>query len=518
MYKLLIVDDNAIQIKSLLTFIDWQSFDITQIQTASNGKKGLEVFREFQPDIVITDVVMPIMDGIAMTKEIQRIQPDIGIIYMSCYEDAQYLKSAMDNKVASYILKPINTEELTKAVADVMNQLQKGKQYEALNQMFERNQSLFRENFLFRLLYSNHVDFQFVSSTSQELGFAKYSSFLVVRFEITSDVQEYTDIYALSDYINQNLLPHVEGYVFVETKKSLNLIAMGNPHGDISFLEYVTELVKKHMEAFSDTTEKEFGIGFSKPSEQLLDAPVMLRQASYVLENELNLGEGNVCFFQQFNHIHMEYNIVDLKKSLDEMISQRAAEAVELFLERYWLKSETYHVNEIKSFCFAVMVTLQLLLYERNFDLNDVFDGSEIIWEKMEHFETVKDARMWLFNMLNLVIAFFGKEEESRQGILVSDIINYIDAHYGEVSNVEQIASSVYISPSYAKSLFKKNTGKTISEYLNNKRMQEAKRLLDNPQAKVYEVAKSVGYKSKPYFIKAFKKYTGQLPSEYQKK
>ena len=77
MYKMLIVDDNNMQIKSLLTFIDWEAFEITEIKTASNGKKGVEVFKKFMPDIVITDVVMPIMDGIAMTKEIQAIKKDI---------------------------------------------------------------------------------------------------------------------------------------------------------------------------------------------------------------------------------------------------------------------------------------------------------------------------------------------------------------------------------------------------------------------------------------------------------
>jgi len=351
-----------------------------------------------------------------------------------------------------------------------------------------------------------------------ELGLEQYHSYLVVRFEITSTVEDYTIIYRLLDCVKQKILKKFAGQAFIDTKKSLNVLLMGNDEETQSFFEFVSQVISESMEEWSETSDVEFCIGFSKPSRTLFDAHLMLRQATYVLENNLNIGENNIYFFERFKFITMEYNIVDLKKTLDEMISKKSAEEIDLFLDRYWLKNESYHVNEIKSFCLSVMVTLQLLLSERNFDLNDVFDGSEIIWQKMEHFETIKDARMWLYNMLNLVITFFGNEEDNRQEKLVSEIIRYIDGHYGEVSNVEQIASSVYISPSYAKSLFKKSTGKTISEYLNNKRMQEAKRLLDNPHAKVYEVAKSVGYKSKPYFIKAFKKYTGHLPSEYQKK
>ncbi len=517
MYKMLIVDDNNMQIKSLLTFIDWNAFGITDIKTASNGKKGVEVFESFMPDIVITDVVMPVMDGIAMTKEIQKIKNDVKIIYMSCYEDTEYLKSAMNNKVTSYILKPLDTEELSNAIEDVLKQLQKDKKHEALNRMFEENGGIFRESFLFRLLYSDNMDFHYTASTLGELGLQNYSSYLVVRFEITSPVQDWNEIWALLNFVNENILKEIEGQAFVETKRHLNVILMGDKQKKTSFLEYASTIVSKHMEVLSDTIDTEISIGFSKEGESLFEAQNLLRQASYVLENNLNIGESNIYFFKKFNYISMEYNIVDLKKNLDEMMSRKDSEAVELFLNHYWLRSESYHANEIKSFCLSVMVTLQLLLSERNFDLNDVFDGSEIIWQKMDNFETIKDARMWLYNILNLVIGFFGDEEENRQEKLVSEIIRYIDKHYGDVSNVEQIASSVYISPSYAKSLFKRSTGKTISEYLNNKRMEEAKRLLANPQAKVYEVAKSVGYKSKPYFVKAFKRYVGQLPSEYQK-
>lgn len=517
MYKMLIVDDNNMQIRSLLTFINWESFGITEIKTASNGKRGIEVFKEFMPDIVITDVVMPIMDGIAMTKEIQAIKSDIKVIYMSCYEDAEYLKSAMSNKVTSYILKPLDTEKLTEAIEDVLNQLEKDKKNETLKRIFEEKGGLFRETFLFRLLYSDNVDFQYVTSTLSELGFQKYDSYLVARFEITSSVKEYAEIYELLDLVNKNILNETDGQAFVETKKYLNLILMGDNSEKGDFEGYAAETIIRCVDMLSETFDAELCVGVSKPSPNLLDVQNLLRQASYVLENNLNIGENNVYFFERFNYISMEYNIVELKKNLDEMINQKSPEAVEMFLDHYWLKSESYHVNEIKSFCLSVMVTLQLLLSERNFNLNDVFDGSEIIWQKMNQFETIKDARMWLYNILNLVISFFGDEEDNRQEGLVEEIIRYIDKHYCDVTNVEQIASRVYISPSYAKSLFKKSTGRTISDYLNSKRMEEAKRLLAMPHSKVYEVAKMVGYKSKPYFVKAFRKYTGQLPSEYQK-
>ncbi len=515
MYKLLIVDDNNVQIKSLLNFVDWRSFDITDIRTASNGSKGVEMFREFMPDIVITDVVMPVMDGIAMTKAIREIKSDIKIVYISCYEDAKYLKDALDNKVASYILKPIDPIELTGAIADILNQLQKDKKYEVINKKLRENLRVFGESFLFRLLYSGNIDFQYATSTLKELDLDKYDSYAVVRFKIESDVNEYMENYILSNYIKNTVLKELEGFVLTETKRYLNLIIMGND-GEVPFFDFASDVIVKAINTFRDSNNIEFSVGFSKPRAGLLDVQLMLRQAAYVLDNNLDDSDERIYFFINFNYLCMEYTIVDLKATLNGLINRNNPQEVEFFLDRYWIKEGSYRPNDVKNFCLSVLITLQFILNERNFDFDDVFGGRELVWEKLEHFETIQDARRWLYNILNAVISVFANEGESRQEKIVAEIKTYIEKHYGDVVHLEQIASNVYVSPSYAKSLFKKITGKTISDYLNQLRMTEAKKLLLQPNSKVYEVAKKVGYKSKPYFIKAFKKHTGQLPSEYQ--
>ena len=123
MYKLLVIDDNLIQIQSVIEFIDWEALGIFEINTATNGKDGLDTFKELNPDIVITDVVMPLMNGIEFTAQAKKLNPRTKFIFISCYEEVEYLKSAIISDVKSYLLKPIDPIELKGAVKKALDEL-----------------------------------------------------------------------------------------------------------------------------------------------------------------------------------------------------------------------------------------------------------------------------------------------------------------------------------------------------------------------------------------------------------
>ena len=150
MYKLLIVDDNQIQIQSLLDFVDWKKFGITEIVTAYNGQEGLEAFQAARPDIVITDVVMPIMDGVEMTKKIRELDPNAKFIFVSCYENFGYLKQAMDNDVVAYLLIPIDPAAVEEAINKLIHEIEEERRIESMEHLLDESLDVFRENFLCR--------------------------------------------------------------------------------------------------------------------------------------------------------------------------------------------------------------------------------------------------------------------------------------------------------------------------------------------------------------------------------
>ena len=154
MYSVLLVDDCSADLDGLVSHINWALLGCEVVGTAKNGEDGFKQAKKLNPHIVITDVSMPKTDGITMTKQIKEILPETKFIYISCFDDFSYVKSAMDNNVSAYILKPIKTEELEEAIAKVTGQLIKN--LEA--QKPTRRTPSSAENFLSDLLFGSELD------------------------------------------------------------------------------------------------------------------------------------------------------------------------------------------------------------------------------------------------------------------------------------------------------------------------------------------------------------------------
>lgn len=247
----------------------------------------------------------------------------------------------------------------------------------------------------------------------------------------------------------------------------------------------------------------------------------MLKQAALALESTYSPEEGEIYLFEDFEESKSEssdYDIYNLKQDLSILLDKADKEAVEEFLEKYYPQNTILNRNTIKALCFSIVTSLQFLLSERNADIDTLFEHSDVIWTKLNNFETIADTYQWIKNILLACCEFIKDVEKSKYNGFVSNIKSYIDAHYMDIDSVEQIASELFISAGYAKNVFKKYTKQTIFDYLVETRIKEAKRLLQDPTVKVYEVSEMVGYLSKAHFTEVFKRKTGMTPKEYQLK
>ena len=183
-YKLLIVDDNPMQVKTLLTYIEKEMSGKFEIKTARNGKEGVECFSSFLPHIVITDVFMPVMDGLEMAKEIRHIDSGTKFIFISCYEEFEILKKVMDSDAVSYILKPIRAENLYESIEKSITEIETERKYGELDTLLSDSLELYRENFFNRLLYVQHWEEDDLENAINVLDYNKYSSFLLVKIDV----------------------------------------------------------------------------------------------------------------------------------------------------------------------------------------------------------------------------------------------------------------------------------------------------------------------------------------------
>lgn len=511
MYKLLIVDDNPIQIQSVLEFVNWEKFDVNKIRTASNGKEGLEVFEEFSPDIVITDVVMPVMDGIKFTEQARELNNAAKFIFISCYEDFAYLKHAMVNQAITYLLKPIDPAELEKAVAKTLSVIEYERKFNSMTSMLDESFDVFRENFLYRFLYSSYIDKDYLESTLRNLGFSEYRTFAVAK---TGFRDAGINNYSLISYAKEFLFDRITGYAITETENRCIFIFMSDTDNCSAFLENIHNALNKFIANIESISQTLPVIGLSHVKKSLYNIRILLTQADTALENCLLSADKNIDIFDDNADLSSNYDIADIKDTLSHLIDTKSRSSIDSFLDEYY--PPQLKKMHVKALCITIITTLQLILTERNLNFKDMFGDSFVLWNKLDNFDTIVDTRQWIYNILDKTIELIDNTEKDSYGRLIQEIKNIIDKNYAQISNIDQISEKLFISTSYAKSLFKKYTGITIYDYLLNKRMEIAKQFLSDPSAKVYEAAEMVGYDSKPYFSKIFKRFYGKTPKEYQ--
>lgn len=515
MYKLLIIEDNKVQLESVLTFIGESQFNFSEIRTASNGLDGLSLYREFHPDIIISDVFMPLMTGIDMIKEIRKSDKSVKIIIISAYQDFDYVKNAIDNDVTSYVLKPLRFTEFSNSIDQVIKLIDEKHEVVTLRKMSKESIIAYRENFLYSLRFSFYNNTKYIEQFLNNLAFEQYHSFVMLNFELCTDGEdtpEFAAVYDLYSLIKSNLLIKLEGIAIIESNcKILALIYSDTPCSDKALNETI-HVVHSFMTAVSEKCGL-CSVGMSRMSDSIHSSFTMLKQATNALENKYSPVIDEIYLYEDIDYENVEYSSTNIKNGLEMLIENFDSVNANAFIEEYFPENPDNKVA-IKSFCFTVVSAMQNILIERNHDIKDVL--GILPWEKLGNFDTILNPKQWLKNLLIAVCEYIKSNEQSKYHKIINDIKDYINIHYKDISNIEQITSNLYISVSYAKFIFKKYAGESIFDYLTKARIDIAKQLLCDPYVKVYEVCERVGYKSKNHFTKIFKKYVGISPYDYQ--
>lgn len=510
MYKLLIVDDNNMQLQYLSTRKVYEKVNITTIITAHDGEEGLKLFERHLPDIVITDIAMPVMNGIEMTENAKKIKEDSQFIFVSCYEDFNYMKGALENNVGSYLLKPVDEEELLKCLKKAIENIENNKHYGEMNKFIAENINAFRENFLYRFLHSDKMDTVFLEHTLRDLKFNEYSAFMVAIVEINNCEES---IYRLTNLIKEKLFSNIEGFCIMETDERCSIVFLG--YDRTSLKQNVIMSLKEFSKYMS---EKNFfvNIGLSIVCKNMYEIRSMMNQAISVLDNRLTDSDEGIYIFEQNTDImEPSYEISEIRNDIMMIIDEEKKTGIEDFIEKYF--NMPMSKANLKRLSISIIITLELVLIEHGMEMGDIFGGTHIVWDKIDNFETILDTKQWIYNILDAALYMCGNESK-RYDKIIRDIQENINKNYASISNVSQIVDDLYISVSYAQSLFKRHTGKTITDYVTETRMKEAKKLLSDQYVKIYEVAELVGYKSKAHFSETFKKYTGFTPKEYRQR
>lgn len=530
MYKLLIVDDNMRERNGVSNLKIWNELGFDEIHTAINGQDGYEKALEIKPVLVISDVSMPVMDGLVMARKILRSVPDAKFIFMSCFDDSEYIRSAIDLNAFAYMLKPINIDKLKECVIKILNiseteQIQKNKIAQMQDQI-EKNLPIIKEQIVRDWFYGNIPDGKYENLSPLSLDIRRFyavAGLQINNFDKLTENSDYKDKYLVINLI-VSLLNNlqIDGFrciSFIHAKNEIGIMLYIDETENIDDATNVCidvfEYIKTEM---NEQLNIDVSLYIGGVSEFYEDVPNLFEAADKFMQNGICAKNNSIIFAKevQIANDTFDYDISNLKNEIFTIIENGSTEDIEDFVKKYIPTDEMQSVLAVRRFVLTVITILQLVLYEMGENLNAIFDDEFFVWEKITRYDTIFEVRNLLKNILRFSVEYLQEKKGNRNLRLVNDIKKIVAEQYASLKSMEQIASQTYFSAVHANVIFKKQTGYTIFDYLTHYKIEQAKKMLATGNYKIYEVSDYLGYKSKNYFSTLFKEYTGVTPSQYR--
>lgn len=530
MIKVLIVDDEIIIRTGIRTSIDWESMGMTIVGEASNGKEGFEKVLSLEPHIVVTDVRMPVMDGLEFTKLLKENMPNLRVVIISGYDDFKYAREALRMGVNEYLLKPIGADELInimlKQCDEIMKELDVINQDTRIKNIFKENLSFMQTRFVNLVVKGENNDLDNIVEKSRELNVdlsgkeyqvivIDIDDFFLITEKLSSKEREQFKI-DIKNICEDVIGPSTNSMVYLSEFDYLFSVINVKASNKLSLNK-----LYKEIQYFIKTQKNiTVTIGLSNIYKNILDIPKAYSEAVFTLKNKVYKGKDTIISVNDIDETHtispMAYSTVN-EKEIINLMKIMEAEKLNQVIEKMYLDfiNSKLAYEEIKKICLRIITIAISQLEEIGVDFRKYCNGFEPYIE-IEKYETLEDIKIWMKSIFDSFIEVLQKSKNEKFNGIVKVAIQYINEHYREDIGVEHIAAITYVTPNYFSRVFKKETGKSFTEWINIVRLDKAKILLKDLKLRVYEVAEKVGYNDYKIFTHNFRKYVGCTPKEYR--
>lgn len=524
--KLLLVDDEYLTREGIIESIPWEELGISQIEQAPNGHRGIEVSRSLKPDIILTDVRMPGMDGVEMAHHLQKMFPDSKIIFMSGYSDKEYLKAAISLKAISYVEKPLDMEELQEAIkkaASLCLEEKKRKQEELfINQRLKASIPLMMNEVALQLINKNADFDQIVNNLALlDMEIASARSFVSVILQLASEPGTATAPQAelrltAFSVIEQLLIKHKFMGVFafkddVHIILHLMMNRESNPQKDVE--EFCSDLCQSlYSQVKAAAAVGNFVRDMRSIHESHKNAAIAMQKLFFNYQN---------CVVWYSDNRSTSFRADEATVgSFADILEQESKVQAELLIKRISIQISKYEntpVNYVKGIYYRLLLQLESFMKERGLGECSEENREEFLWFYISKINTLAELENYLLEKVNTAFALLA--EKSKNSSTVSMIIKYINSNYAnDQLSIKMISDNIGLSLAYICTLFKEETGKTINQYITDYRIGKTKELLRDKVLKVNDIAARVGYCDGNYLAKTFRKTTGISPSEYRER
>ncbi|MDU1847913.1 response regulator transcription factor [Niallia alba] len=502
--RILIVDDEVLIRQGIKHYLDWNKEGFEIVGEASNGKEALGLIKETNPHIILTDIVMPIMDGEELTRIVKEQYPAIEIIILSSFSEYEYVRSTFQSGVVDYILKPkLDSEELLKVLKRAVRKL---------------------PNFSIQL-----------QEKTADIMIPKLIEKMISGYEMTADRNiickelPYSHYYLLGGYLldekDQSIDKDSFQSIFTNIKNVVSYVIPIDKNNVLYLINFdktqEVTMEKKIQYEVSQQTQKNVFLVIS-------DAYTDFFLTGEIFKNSIYKQLNYHFYFPDKKLLTTEEWMKDFPKKIqfnlewftNEWKDKRFDTALD-YLTEYVERLTTYYVMEIsefKAFFSSIIFNITIMLTNLEYDLKGLEEERYNYFQKIDMASTAQETVHHFNGFMDKVHACLEANKKPAFSTNMKRLIEYIEQHFSDSLTLTDLARHFHFNPSYLSSYFTTHYKESFIEFLNRVRIEEATKLLKNRDYSIAEISGLVGYTDHSYFCKVFKKHKGMSPSKYRRK
>jgi two-component system, response regulator YesN len=522
LYRVIIVEDELLVRMGLKNSINWGKFGMQIVADAADGQTAYELYEKLKPDLIITDLNMPVMSGMVLISKIREKDKAIKIVILTCLEEFELARKAVSLGVTDYILKHMMTEDqIDVMLSGIGRELSANKYSRAVYELNEANAEIIKEKRIKDLIINNRYSDEAAAILSKKFDICDKGTktlLCILRISHYDRVKSPIVRDSVLNMLNDAILYYRKEYILLEDDGYfIVLLGYEQNAGDRAVLNETALILKdidSSIKRLVDTTAS-FGLsGLSSDIRQLHD---MYLQAMFSLENRFFGGAGVYGAMLPFDRDQA------VREKTEEMLKsyEKTTPGTAGLFSEYFSKIRSIAGGSSKTraeYLDAYGMLIQWVASaakipgEGNEKMTHIAVSAI---ESIQHSNTIDEILRALYVFFTQFSTLFRKKQiTSRE---VKQAVDYIETNFSSDLSLQGVAEYVSLSPNYLSTLFKKEINASFTDYLTEIRIEKAKELLLDTYLKTYEIADSVGYNENAYFCKTFKKVTGKTPSEFRR-
>jgi len=519
-YKVFLVEDEIVTREGIRDNIDWKANGFEFYGEASDGDMALPLLRAIKPDLLITDIKMPFMDGLQLSKIVRERMPWVKIIILSGHDEFEYAQEAIKLGVNEYLLKPITVNEMHKVLQKIATQLNQEKKEQEnlkkLQEQLEENQAMLRERLLLKVVTGTIASTEAIEK-GQPLRLdlvAKCYLIVILKIEVRtrSEKLDYDEFQKIQQKVTELIGNNPDIYLLRKDWGEFVLLMKGNIP---QYLDEEQGLLLGSIRDTLDQTRYQLVVGVGAQKNRIADIYQSFLEAFVSIQNSADREKDGS------NRMVDKAELLKVNKSaVETYLNCGVKEDCEEFFNSY---IQPLGDTALKSYLIKNYIFMDVVLATAK-QVNDLGGNIDIVIPELNSIETIlanistiEQLKEKTCTILGKALSFRDSQTSGQHTKVIRQAKEYIDQHYMEPDlSLYEIASQVNLSSSHFSMVFSQETCQTFKEYLTTTRINKAKELLRTSSLSSNDISYQVGFNDPHYFSYVFKKNTGFSPTEFR--